>query len=78
SVLIGRFDGSGYYNDESSGIEIRLKGVLTLLKEYMNSKSFNFIADHFDVQYYSTKLDFGSGIESKFEGINFSFYGFEF
>ena len=78
SVLIGRFDGNYYYNDESNGIGIKLKGVLTLLKGYMNSESFNFIADHFDLQYYSTKLDFGSGIESKFEGINLVFYNFEF
>ncbi len=78
SVLIGRFDGSGFYNDESNGIGFRLKGIFTLLKSYTNNRYFNFIADHFDIQYYSTKLDFGSGIESKFEGINFSFYGFEF
>lgn len=78
TVLIGRFDGNGYYNDESDGIGLRLKGIFTLLKAYTNNKPFNFIADHFDIQYYSTKLDIGSGIGSKFEGINFSFYGFDF
>jgi len=78
TVLIGRFDGNGYYNDESDGIGLRLKGIFTLLKAYTNNKPFNFIADHFDIEYYSSRLVFDGGLESKFESINFSFYGFEF
>lgn len=78
TVMIGRFDGNGYYNDESNGIGLRLKGILNLLNEYMIGKSFNFIANHFDIQFYSSKVEFGTGLESKFASINLVFYNFEF
>jgi len=75
TVMIGRFDGAGYFNNESNGIGMRLKGILTLLKAYTTNETFNFIADHMDVQYYSSKINFG-WTESKFESINISFYNF--
>ncbi len=81
TALIGRFGegGSFSYNDETSGIGMRLKGILTLLKAYSNDETFNFIADHFDVEYYSSKVNHGTLVgENKFESINLSFYNFEF
>ncbi|MHB1686768.1 MAG: PorV/PorQ family protein [Ignavibacteriaceae bacterium] len=78
TYMIGRFDGRGYYNDQSSGIGIRAKGILTLLKAYTSSETLNFIAGHFDIQYYSTRLYFGDSLETKYASINLSFYGFEF
>ncbi|MHB9014249.1 MAG: PorV/PorQ family protein [Ignavibacteriaceae bacterium] len=78
-LMIGSRAGYSFgYFDKSSGFGMSIKGILTLLKGYKVNETFNFIADHFDIQYYSSKLSFGGGLESKFEGINFSFYGFEF
>jgi len=79
TVMIGRFGKGGSYNDESNGIGLRLKGILILLKAYTSGETFNFIADHFDVQYYSSKVNYGAYVgENKFESINLSFYNFEF
>jgi hypothetical protein len=78
SFQIGRFDGRGYYNDKSSGIGIQTKGIFTLLKTFTNNNVLNFIADHLDIQYYSTTLFVDSGLDSNFKGINVIWYGMMF
>jgi hypothetical protein len=75
SFQIGRFDGRGYYNERTSGFGIQTKGIFTLLKSFSKNDIVNFIADHLDVQYYSTKLFADSAGETKFEGINLIWYG---
>jgi hypothetical protein len=75
SFQIGRFDGRGYYNDKSSGFGIQTKGLFTLLKNVSNNNVLNFIADHLDIQYYSTTLFVDSGIDTNFKGINVIWYG---
>ncbi len=76
SFLTGRFSGRGYYNDKSTGIGIQAKGILTMLKGFTDNYIFDFIADHVDIQYYSTSLFYESPIETKFEGLNLVFYGY--
>ena len=75
SFQIGRFDGRGYYNDKSSGIGIQTKGIFTMLKSFTKNNILNYIADHLDIQYYSTTLFVDSGLDTKFEGINLVWYG---
>jgi len=77
SVMIGRFDGGGYHNEESNGIGMRVKGLLNLLKAYTSNETFNFIADHIDVQYYSSTINI-EWQKFKYESVNISFYNFEF
>jgi|GEM_PF-531282 len=77
TVMIGRFDGGGYHNEESNGIGMRVKGLLNLLKAYTTNETFNFIADHIDVQYYSSTINI-EGQKSKFESVNLAFYNFSF
>jgi len=75
SFQIGRFDGRSYYDKQTSGLGIQSKGIFTLLKNYTKDKNFNFIADHLDIQYYTTKLFLNERQETKFEGINIIWYG---
>jgi len=75
SFQIGRFDGRGYYQEKSSGIGMQTKGIFTLLKNVSKNTIFNFIADHLDIQYYSSKLFTDSPAETKFEGVNVIWYG---
>ncbi len=77
TAMIGRFDGGEFRNEESNGIGMRLKGLLNLFKAYTGSETFNFIADHFDVQYYSSTINI-ENMKTKFESVNLSFYNFEF
>ncbi len=78
SYMIGRFDGGGSNNRKSSGIGIRAKGILQLLKTTIHTPIYNYIADHFDVQYYSTALFEGSGIQTELKGLGLTFSGFFF
>ena len=75
--MAGRFDGGGYDHERTSGLGVRAKGVLTLLKAYTTNKAFHFIADHFDIQYYSAKIDLTDIGETRFEGVNVIFSGYE-
>jgi hypothetical protein len=75
SFQIGRFDGRGYYGDKSWGIGIQSKGIFTALKGFTKNNIFNFIADHLDIQYYSSKLFADSQLETNFKGINLVWYG---
>ena len=75
SFQIGRFDGRGYDIYKSSGFGIQTRGLFALLKIATRNNIFNFIANHLDVQYYSSKLFESTPIETKFEGINLVWYG---
>jgi len=75
SFQIGRFDGRGYYNEKSSGIGFQSKGILTLLKGFTQNSIFNFVADHLDIQYYSSKLFAESPYETNFKGISIVWSG---
>ena len=76
--MIGRYDGHGYYNQKSSGFGLRAKGILQLFKTAEDSPVYNFIADHFDLQYYSAKLYEDSSYQTKLEGLGLTFSGFFF
>ncbi len=76
--MIGRFDGQGFRQEKSYGFGVRIKGIFTLLKAYTSDRVFNYIADHFDVQYYSSTLFPEDVRETKLSGLNVSFGGFEF
>ncbi|MCL5029650.1 MAG: hypothetical protein M1480_11625 [Bacteroidetes bacterium] len=78
SFMIGRYDGRGYYSQKSSGWGLSAKGILKMIKANYENDIVDYIADHFDVQYYSTKLFQDSGIETNLKGIGLSFTGFFF
>ncbi len=78
SLMIGRFDGSGYYSRKTSGWGISAKGALKMLKANLENNIVDYIADHFDIQYYSTKLFQDIPIETSLKGIGLSFTGFFF
>ncbi len=78
SYMTGRFDGHGYYSQKSSGIGVRLKGIFKLMKANLDDNYINYIADHFDIQYYSTKLFKDSPIETSLEGLGIVYSGFFF
>ncbi len=76
TYMIGRYDGHGYYNQKSSGIGIRAKGILQLLKTAVHSPVYNYLADHIDVQYYSAKLFEDTGLQTELKGLGLTFRGF--
>ncbi len=76
--MIGRFDGTGYYQEKSYGFGIRARGILTLLKAYTSDRIFNYIADHVDIEYYTSTLFPDDFRESKLQGISVMFGGFMF
>ncbi len=76
--MIGRFDGNGYQQEKAYGYGIRAKGILTFLKAYTSDRIFNYIADHFDIQYYTSTLFPEDVRESKLYGLSVSFGGYEF
>ena len=76
TYMIGRYDGHGYYNQKSSGIGIRAKGILQLLKTTIHTPVYNYLADHFDVQYYSAKLFENTEIQTELNGLGLTFSGF--
>lgn len=78
SLMIGRFDGNGYYSRKASGWGVSAKGVLKMLKANLENNVVDYIADHFDVQYYSTKLFQDIPIETNLKGIGLNFIGFFF
>jgi len=84
SFQTGRFNGSSidgsvypvvYDNDKSSGFGVQLKGIFTLLKGFTKDKTFYFIADHLNIQYYSSTLFEGISTGTKFKGINLIWSG---
>jgi len=78
TYMIGRYDGGGFYNQKSSGIGIRARGILQILKTKFNTPVYNYIADHFDIQYYSAKLFEDTQTQTDLKGIGLTFSGFFF
>jgi hypothetical protein len=78
SYMIGRFDGHGYYNQKSSGFGLRARGVLQLIKTAVDSQVYNYIADHIDIQYYSTMIFENAFGQTRLEGLGLTFSGFFF
>ena len=78
SLMIGRFDGNGYYSRKASGWGVSAKGVLKMLKVNLDNNIVDYIADHFDVQYFSTILFQDIQIETNLRSIGLNFTGFFF
>jgi hypothetical protein len=79
TLVIRRGHSSVYNNvNKTSGLEVRLKGMLKLLEKYSDSPVVEFISNHFDLRYITASHKLGGTIESKFEGIALVVNGFEF
>jgi hypothetical protein len=62
---------------DSEGIGFRTKGLLKLLK-LCDNRTIDFITDHFDLQYMSSKFFINSNIQKKeIESVQFSISGIE-
>ncbi|MDP4176630.1 MAG: hypothetical protein Q8933_21805 [Bacteroidota bacterium] len=74
----GSVAGDSYYSDfESKGVGFRTKGLLKLLK-LCDSRTIDFIADHFDLQYVSSRFLIFSDYNGKeIESLQFSISGIE-
>jgi len=74
----GHFNGRGFQDRKTNGIEIRLKGLLKLLNKFSDDSSIKFISDHFDLRYYNTNYFADHFLETKITGIALVINGFEF
>jgi len=74
----GHFNGRGFHERKTNGIEIRAKGLLKLLDKFTSDPTMKFIADHFDVRYYNTNYFADDLFDTKITGIALVINGFEF
>ncbi len=77
AITDGKFSGRGFNESTTSGIEIRAKGLLKMLSKYSSSKAIEFIANHFDLRYYSTTYS-PIKFDMEMDGIALFISGFEF
>jgi hypothetical protein len=54
AITNGKYSGKGFDLSTTSGIEIRSTGLLKMLSKYSSSKTIEFIANHFDLRYYTS------------------------
>lgn len=76
-IINGKFSGRGFGLSTTSGIEIRATGLLKMLSKYSSNKVVEFIANHFDLRYYSTTYS-PNRFDIEMDGIALIFRGFEF
>jgi hypothetical protein len=74
----GHFNGRGFHDRKTNGIEMRAKGLLKLLDKFSDDPTMKFIADHFDIRYYNTNYFSDYILETKITGIALVINGFEF
>ena len=74
----GHFNGRGFHDRKTNGIEIRAKGLLKLLRKFSDDNTIQFIADHFDLRYYNSNYFSDHPLETKITGIALVINGFEF
>lgn len=72
----GHFNGRGFHDRKTNGIEIRAKGLLKLLSKFSDDQTIKFIADHFDIRYYNTNYFADHVLETKITGIALVINGF--
>ncbi len=77
AITNGKFSGRGFDMSSTSGIEIRTKGLLKMLGKYSSNKTFEFIANHFDLRYYRTTYS-PDNLDLEMDGIALFIIGLEF
>ena len=77
SFLWGKYSGR-YYKGimQTSGYEIRAKGLFKLIKNLEPSPAIKFISDHFDLRYYNSTYNRNISTENKYSGIALFVEGF--
>ena len=68
AITNGKFSGRGFELSTTSGFEIRSTGLLKMLGKYSSSNTIEFIANHFDVRYYTSTYSQNS-LDLEMEGI---------
>jgi hypothetical protein len=74
----GHFNGRGFHDTKTNGVEIRSKGLIKAIYKFSDDPIIKFIADHFDVRYYDTNYFADFFLETKITGIALVISGFEF
>ncbi len=71
SLSTGHFSGRGFTHDipETSGFEIRTKGIFKLWALWSKETIADFLRDHIDIRYYSTDYFDGNWKETKMTGL---------
>ena len=54
AITNGKYSGKRFDLSTTSGIEIRSTGLLKMLRKFSSSKVVNFMANHFDLRYYTS------------------------
>ena len=78
TYLIGRFSGRNDDNNSSNGFGFQTKGLFKLIKSFSGNKTFNYIVDHVNIEYYSSILYENDPRETRFDGFNFTFSNIKF
>jgi len=77
SFLWGKYSG-WYFNGimQTSGYEIRAKGLFKLIETLEPDPAVKFISDHFDIRYYNSTYNKNTSPETKFSGVALFVEGF--
>ncbi len=76
TLASGGFSGRGFFNSKTDGFGFRAKGILKLLNLAMQNSALEYIMNHFDVEYCSTKYFSGNFNETEFNGMTITVGGF--
>ncbi len=71
SLSTGHFSGRGFGESETSGFELRTKGLFKFWALWANDPITDFLRDHIDIRYYSTDFFSGDWRKTKMTGLAF-------
>ncbi len=78
TITSGQFNGSGYDQRQTDGIGFSTDGLFKILNATIENTSIKYITKHFAIEYYDTNTFVNSPLETNFQGLIFTYRGFDF